>query len=169
MLLVVGSNQLIKPIIERPYMHGNFNESKAGRRNAGRGRGFTLVEMLLVLVILSILAAIVLPNLAKRRGEGEVAAAKTEISSLAAALQMYEVDNGGYPPGGQGLQALLVRSRDVEKSWKGPYLNSNKIPLDPWNRPYVYEIPGKHNPAGFDLYSKGKDGGTNVIGNWIGE
>ena len=79
---------------------------------------------------------------------------------------MFEVDNGYNPKGKNGLQDLVVMPRDA-RAWHGPYLD--KIPLDPWQNPYIYEFPGKHNPAGFDLYSAGQDGKpgtTDDIGNW---
>jgi len=143
-------------------------EPKTGRPNTGRRCGFTLVELLLVLTILAILAGIVLPSLIGRRGEADITAAKVEISHLVTALSMFEVDNGHLPSSGDGLQALIMKPRDAQDTWKGPYLQKDRVPLDPWGKAYVYEIPGKHNPASFDLYSKGKDGqgGTNTIGNW---
>jgi general secretion pathway protein G len=84
------------------------------------------------------------------------------------ALSMYEVDNGYFPKGPDGLQALLIKPRDAQSTWKGPYLQKDKVPLDPWGHPYVYEAPGRHYPASYDLYSKGKDGqgGNGTIGNW---
>jgi len=144
-------------------------QSETARPSSCRGRAFTLVELLLVLTILAILAGIVIPNLIGRRDQAQQAAARADIANLGTALSMFEVDNGSFPKGSDGLQALMVRPRDAQSTWRGPYLQKNKVPLDPWNHAYVYDFPGKHNPAGFDLYSNGKDGlaGTNVIGNWI--
>jgi general secretion pathway protein G len=143
--------------------------SKIGRANSSGRRGFTLVELLLVLTILAILAAIVLPSMVSRREQANIAAAKTEIASFSTALDMFEVDNGYFPKGAGGLQCLMIKPRDAQDTWRGPYLKKNKIPLDPWQRPYVYENPGRHNPTSFDLFSRGKDGdgGNNAIGNWI--
>src|SRR5208282_466235 len=143
-------------------------KSKTGWTNPRRRRGFTLVELLLVLTILAVLAAIVLPNYGSRIDQARVTAAKTEIVSLSTAIDMFEVDNGYYPTGAGGLQSLMLKPRDAQNTWRGPYLKKNKIPLDPWKRPYVYENPGKHNPSSYDLYSRGKDGdgGKNAIGNW---
>jgi general secretion pathway protein G len=143
--------------------------SEKGRTNSWRRRGFTLVELLLVLTIMAILAAIVLPNMASRGEQARENAAKADIASLSTAIDMFEVDNGCYPRGSEGLQSLMNKPRDAQNTWKGPYLKKDKIPLDPWKRPYIYENPGKHNPTSYDLYSKGKagDAGNNAIGNWI--
>lgn len=133
-------------------------------KSSRRLHGFTLVELLLVLVILAILAAIVLPSMASRGGEARETAAKVDVANMTTALNVFEVDNGYYPKGANALEALIVKPREAAH-WKGPYLQKNKIPIDPWGRPYVYESPGKHNPASFDLYSAGKDG-KSWIGNW---
>lgn len=118
--------------------------------------GFTLVELLLVLVILGILAAIIVPKFAGRTEQANIAAAKTQIASIATALRMFEIDNGRYPGGAEGLQQLLVQPNDAT-GWKGPYLEGD-IPLDPWQRPYLYEFPSTVNPSGYDIRSAGPDG-----------
>jgi general secretion pathway protein G len=120
-----------------------------------RQRAFTLVELLLVLTILAILAGIVLPKLAGRGEQARETAAKADMASIKTALSMFEVDNGYFPRGRDGLQALMVKPREAQ-NWRGPYLE--KAPVDPWNNPYVYENPGKKNPTGYDLYSKGQTG-----------
>lgn len=122
-----------------------------------RQRGFTLIELMLVLVILGILAAIVVPKFAGRTDDARKTAAGTQINTFGTALDAFEVDNGYYPKGKNGLQDLIVAPRDAQ-SWKGPYLKSDTVPLDPWQRPYIYECPGKHNPTGYDLSSLGPDG-----------
>lgn len=133
-----------------------------------RTRGFTLIELMLVLVILGILAAIVVPKFSGRTEQARLTAAQTQItSSFGTALDAFEVDNGYYPKGKSGLQDLVTQPRDAT-SWKGPYLKS-AIPLDPWQHPYIYECPGKHNPTGYDLSSMGPDGraGTDDdVTNW---
>jgi general secretion pathway protein G len=124
---------------------------------------FTLVELLLVMTILAILAGIVLPKIAGRGEDAKIAAAKSQVSIFGTALGTYEVDNGSYPRGREGLQALMVKPRDAQ-NWHGPYMEQ-AIPLDPWKKPYVYECPGKHNPSGYDVYSTGGADGT-IYGNW---
>ena len=132
-------------------------------RPAPMARGaFTLVELLLVMTILAILAGIVLPKMAGRGEEARQKAAITQISTFGTALGAYEVDNGFYPPGREGLQALMVKPRNA-MNWHGPYMEKD-IPTDPWGKPYVYECPGRHNPSGYDLYATGPDG--IVYGNW---
>jgi general secretion pathway protein G len=134
----------------------------SGRRRAG----FTLVELLLVLVILGTLAAIVYPKLAGRSEQARITAARTQIAAFSTALDAFEVDNGYYPKGRTGLEDLITQPRDAV-NWKGPYLKD--IPKDPWGNDYIYEYPGKHNVNGYDLYSMGPDGRENTeddITNW---
>src|SRR6185503_16093305 len=100
--------------------------------------GFTLIELLLVIVILGILAAIVVPKFANRGEQARLAAAKTQIGAFSTALSAFEVDNGYYPRGKDGLQALIQRPSDAQ-NWRGPYLEEKGgIPLDPWQHPYLY-------------------------------
>ena len=128
-----------------------------------RQRGFTLVEMLLVLVILATLAAIVYPKVMGRSEQARQTAAQTQIANFKTALDAFEVDNGYYPKGKSGLQDLVQQPRDAT-SWHGPYLDS--IPKDPWQNDYIYECPGKHNPSSYDIYSPGSPGANTPIGNW---
>lgn len=118
-------------------------------------RGFTLVEMLLVLVILATLAAIVYPKLAGRSEQARTTAAATQISSFSTALDAFEVDNGYYPKGKSGLMDLVQMPRDAQ-NWRGPYLK--EIPKDPWGNEYSYECPGRINATSYDLISAGPDG-----------
>jgi general secretion pathway protein G len=127
-------------------------------------RAFTLVEMLLVLVILAVLAAIVIPKMAGRSQQAKVTAAGTQIKGFETALDMYETDTGGYP---KSLDSLLNEPSGVQ-NWKGPYLKQT-VPLDPWGNPYSYSYPGKNNPKGYDISSTGPDGqvgGDDDIVNW---
>lgn len=130
-------------------------------------RAFTLIELLLVLVILGILAAIVVPKFSGRTEQARVTAAQAQIATFGTALDAFEVDNGFYPKGKNGLEDLVTQPRDTP-NWKGPYLKSD-IPLDPWGHPYIYECPGRRNPTSYDLMSMGPDGreGTeDDITNW---
>ena len=126
------------------------------RQSLRRARAFTLVEMLLVLVILAVLAAIVIPKFAGRSQQAKVTAASSQISGFELALNAFEVDNGFYPQGSAGLNALVEQPNNLQ-SWRGPYLPKG-IPLDPWGNAYIYNYPGKTNPKHFDIQSMGKDG-----------
>ena len=143
-------------------------EPRAAASRSRSARAFTLVEMLLVLVILAVLAAIVIPKFAGRSQQAKETAAKTEISGFGIALDAYEVDTGSYPQGTAGLNALVQQPSNAQ-NWKGPYLSKGTIPRDPWGNAYIYNHPGKNNPKGFDLSSVGPDGragGGDDISNW---
>ena len=138
------------------------------RRDRRRGRrGFTLIELLLVLVILAVLAATVLPRFTGRSKEARVTAARTDISHIEVMLAAFEIDTGRHPTTEEGLGALVTQPYDM-KDWRGPYIERG-LPKDPWGNPYIYQCPGQHNTAGFDLYSYGPDGnegGGDDIDNW---
>ncbi|SPE60466.1 Type II secretion system protein G [Verrucomicrobia bacterium] len=119
-------------------------------------RAFTLVEMLLVLVILSTLAALVYPNLAKHALRARRTETKMQIKIFRTALAAFEMDNNGFPQGRNGLLGLVQRPRDA-RNWRGPYLDG-PIPKDPWGHDYIYECPGKHNPEAYDIVSMAQDG-----------
>ncbi len=129
-------------------------------------RAFTLVELLLVLSILALLAGLVLPKLV---GTGEKAKIKTTVAQIGAfksALDMFEVENGKYPPGRNGLNDLVTKPRYASSDW---HQYMDKIPVDPWGTPYIYECPGRHNPNSFDLSSAGPDmvpGNDDDVCNW---
>jgi general secretion pathway protein G len=129
--------------------------------------GFTLVEMLLVLVILGILAGIIYPNISKHGARTRIVAAQTQIRTFRSALAAFEMDNDHFPEGRGGMLSLVQRPRDA-RNWRGPYLDGD-IPKDPWGHDYLYECPGTHNHDGFDIMSMGPDGlaGTeDDISNW---
>ena len=136
--------------------------------------GFTLIEILLVVVIILVLVAMVAPNLSGRSEQARLAAARADIeANLSTGLDLYELDNGRYPTTEQNLKALLEKpnSSPVPASWNGPYLKKKKIPTDPWGKEYVYVAPGAHNTDGFDLSSYGPDGmaSDDDIANWSGQ
>lgn len=119
-----------------------------------RPTGFTLLEILVVLVILGLMASLVGPQLFKQLGGSKTRAAQLQIQELSAALDLYRLELGGYPSTEQGLEALISKPRNVE-TWNGPYLKKNVIRMDPWGNPYQYRSPGQNGE--FDLWSLGAD------------
>lgn len=124
--------------------------------------GFTLIEVLVVLVIIATLASLVAPSVLQHVGTAKEETAKSQIEMIASALDAYRLDNGDYPSTQQGLEALRIEptGSPQAKNWRGPYLRK-AIPNDPWGHPYAYTAPGTVNTLGFDLQSYGSDG---VIG-----
>jgi general secretion pathway protein G len=118
------------------------------------GLGFTLLELLVVMVIIGLLAGYVGPKYFAQVGKSQVKTARAQIDALEKALDQYRLDTGNYPGADQGLAALVTRPPN-EPKWDGPYLKKN-VPMDPWGNAYVYKIPGDHGE--FDLLSLGKDG-----------
>jgi general secretion pathway protein G len=118
-------------------------------------RGFTLIEMLVVISIIALIMALVGPRVLNFLGESKVKAAKIQIESLVSALDLYSLDTGQYPSDSEGLEALMQRPGGAS-SWSGPYLKGNVVPKDPWGRPYVYRSPGQH--GAYDILSYGADG-----------
>ncbi len=117
-------------------------------------QGFTLLELLVVLGIIAMLAGIVGPQVMKHMGTAKLKAAKVQIEDISTALDMYKLDVGNYPSNQQGLAALVEKPADG-KQWNGPYLRKEKVPVDPWQQEYHYQMPGQHGK--FDLYSYGAD------------
>jgi len=123
-------------------------------RNSHGEKGFTLIEMLIVMVILGLLAALVGPRMFGKVGKSKQKAAKAQIALFETALDTYRLDTSRYPTSDQGLQALRVKPSGVER-WDGPYL-PKEIPMDPWGHPYKYRSPGEHGD--YDIISLGADG-----------
>jgi general secretion pathway protein G len=128
-------------------MHLNLEERRSEK-------GFTLIELIVVVVILALLAAVVGPKIAGKLGQSKEKIAKIQISQLEGALQYYSFEIGHYPTTSEGLEALM-RNPGTSDAWKGPYLEK-ELPKDPWGKPYVYRSPGMHGE--FDLFSVGADG-----------
>lgn len=141
--------------------------------NQFKTRGFTLIEVMVVVVILGILAAMVVPKIMSRPDQAKIVRAQQDIQAIQSSLDLYKLDNGFYPTTDQGLQALVTKpsSPPVPQNWKdGGYLQ--QLPKDPWGNAYHYLYPGTHNASGADIFSYGptnQPGGTGenaTIGNW---
>ncbi len=123
--------------------------------HSGRGfQGFTLLELLVVILIIGLLTGVVAPRFLGQVGRSEVTAARAQLDAFDKALQGYRIDTGRFPSTAQGLRALVSQPVD-ESRWRGPYLQSD-VPLDPWGTPYQYRAPGS-NGRDYDLLSHGKD------------
>ena len=120
-------------------------------------RGFTLLELLVVLAILGLLIGLVAPAALRQLGSAKDKIAHQSIERLAGVLDIYKLDIGTYPTSEQGLQALIARPPGVNR-WNGPYLKGDKVPEDPWGRPFVYRAPSERPGHEFDLYSLGPTG-----------
>ena len=123
-------------------------------RRSIKSTGFTLLELLVVIVILGLLAGYVAPRYFAQVGKSEIKVAQAQIESLGKALDQYRLDVGRYPSTEQGLAAMMERPAS-ETKWDGPYLKK-ALPPDPWGKPYLYRSPGEHGE--YDIYSYGKDG-----------
>lgn len=123
-------------------------------------RGFTLLELLVVVAIIGLLVAYVGPRYVSQIGKSETAAARAQIEALAKAIDTYRLDTGRFPSTAQGLAALLVRPAG-ETKWNGPYLQKD-VPLDPWGKPYFYRMPGAKRD--YELMSYGRDGAPGGTG-----
>ena len=136
-------------------------------------KGFTLIEIMVVVVILGILAGLIVPRIMSRPEEARRTKAALQIRSIESALKLYKLDNGVYPDTEQGLEALIRNPETgiTPKNWReGGYLESSKVPKDPWSNPFVYIMPGQHGDFDLSAYGldreKGGDGNNADINNW---
>ncbi len=136
-------------------IHPGMPTRAAGRRAKRRQRGFTLVEILVVITIIGLIMALVGPRVINYLGESKAKAAKIQIASFSSALDLFYLDAGRYPSSAEGLDALAQRPGGLS-AWNGPYLKGGAVPKDPWGHPYLYRAPGEHGP--YDIISYGADG-----------
>jgi general secretion pathway protein G len=143
---------MIQDLVASGLLESFMNQALIARRQS---RGFTLLELMVVIVIIGVLAALIAPQVLSKVGQAKITATQSDISSLMNALKMYKLDNGRYPTADQGLQALVARptSGTVPGNWHS-YLD--KLPDDPWHHPYQYANPGVHGEI--DVFSFGADG-----------
>ena len=132
---------------------------------------YTFIEIMVVVIIIAILAAVVMPKFAGRTEDARISSVQSQLSIFQTALSAYNLDTGVYPSTSQGLKALMVKpsTSPVPVNWKGSYLQGKKTPEDPWKNAYVYKCPGTHNPGSYDLSSNGPgglSGGKDEITNW---
>jgi general secretion pathway protein G len=149
-----------------------FNSQTSGRFALGRAarRGFTLLEILVVLAIIGLLAGLAITNVDKIFGGAQQSTAKLFVTqTLKTSLATYRIHMGNFPSTSEGLQALVTAPGTKADRWNGPYIDGGKIPRDPWDEPYQYAFPGTHNKDSYDLWSKGPDKQSvtaDDIGNW---
>lgn len=144
----------MEPQVDRFVLRASVRQS-----NVKPPAGFTLIEVLVVVVMITLLAALVAPNVFSHLSTAKDATARSQMEMLSAALDAYRLDNGRYPATEQGLEALWTEpaSEPRPRNWRGPYLRK-QVPLDPWGNSYIYRFPGHANRNGFDLLSLGADG-----------
>ena len=135
------------------------------KKSLGSQAGFTLIEIMAVIILIALAIGLVGPEVFKRLAQGRQDSVRSQIAGFDMTLASYRMDNGTYPTTDQGLEALRTRPvlPPVPEKWNGPYL-SKEVPVDPWGNPYRYICPGKRNPEGYDLYSLGSDGMEGGIG-----
>lgn len=132
-------------------------------------RAFTVFEILVVIAIIGMLVGLTVGNIGKFFGDAKLDLAGVFVkSSIKVPMQKYSMDLGDYPTTAEGLQSLIAAPSSRAERWRGPYLQENKIPEDPWKRPYQYRYPGVRNKSGYDVFSFGPDGveSEDDIGNW---
>ncbi len=147
----------------------DWQEGSPRPRESYRARGFTLLELMVVLLILALLATIAAPQVMKHLAKAKAETAKIQVDALTASVNYFQLDTGRYPTDQEGLEALIERPAN-EVKWDGPYVQKRDSLTDPWGRPYLYKQPGQHRDVDiFTLGADGKEGGegdARDIGNW---
>jgi general secretion pathway protein G len=153
--------------LSEPKKEGKFMKK---RFKQTRTSAFTLVEIMVVVIILSILAALIIPEVMGSKDDAKISKAKADVSELENAVERFSLHMDRRPTTEEGLKALTVAPADAEGKWRGPYIKL--LQNDPWGNPYQYRNPGSHNTSGVDIWSRGSDGadggdGTAAdVGNW---
>ena len=150
-ILPAGTKVMTETILLRGAMRRRLRPATAGLRAQ---RGFTLVEMLVVLAIIGMIVGLVGPRVLNYLNDAKVKTAKIQIENLASSLDLFYLDMGRYPTTEEGLAALVQRPGGAAE-WSGPYIKANSAPMDPWGHPYIYRAPGQNGP--FDIGSLGPE------------
>lgn len=142
---------------------GDSRTGRAATISGAADAGFTLLEILVVIVILGLLIGLVAPAALRQLGGARVSVAHQSIERISSVLDLYKLDVGSYPTTEEGLQALASKPAEVD-NWNGPYLKGGEVPVDPWNHPYIYRSPSSRAGHDFDLCSRGPNAQSNDAG-----
>jgi general secretion pathway protein G len=146
-----------------------MHKKKSRGTEHGRMAGFTLLELMVVLLVLALLASVAAPRVTKYLGRAKTETAKIQVDALSAAVDSFHLDNGRFPSASEGLNALIDKPEGAP-AWDGPYIKKRDSLLDPWGHPYLYRFPGQHGE--YDVYTFGSDqreggeGSAKDVGNW---
>ena len=133
---------------------------------SGKQEGFTLLEIMVVVIILGIIAATIVPQFIGQTQQAKENTAKATVAELEQAVERFNLNMDRHPTTDEGLKVLVDPPTGQEKNWRGPYMQSDSVPKDPWGNDYIYECPGRHGSNPYDLSSSGAPGTDKVIANW---